>query len=78
MYFLILFIKPFSVCTPMGYSKVATRVYRKCPIMMPNRVTLVYLVELDMFDFYNILGMDWPHAFLAYVDCTTRVVKFNS
>ena len=71
-------IEHFLVCTPMGDSVVAKRVYKKFPVTLPNKVTLVYLVELDMFDFYNILGMDWPHAFLAYVDCTTRVVKFNS
>ena len=51
-------VEPFSICTPMGDSIVAKRVYRKYPVMLPNRVTLGDLVELDMFDFDIILGMD--------------------
>ena len=42
----------------MGDMIVAKRVYSKYPVMMDNRVILVDLVELDMFDFYIILGMD--------------------
>ena len=41
----------------MGESVVAKRVYRNCPIMLPNRVSYVDLVELDMLDFDVILGM---------------------
>ncbi|XP_069145969.1 uncharacterized protein [Solanum lycopersicum] len=51
-------IEPFPVCTLMGDSVVAKRVYRKCPVMLPNRVTLADLVENDMFDFDIILGLD--------------------
>ena len=29
---------PFIVSTPVGESVVAERVYRNCPIMLPNRV----------------------------------------
>ena len=46
-----LHIEPFSVCTPIGDFVVANRVYRKCLVILSNRVTLAYLVELDMFDF---------------------------
>ena len=42
----------------MGDSIVAKRFYRNCPVVLPNRVTLVDLVELAMFDFDIILGMD--------------------
>ena len=51
-------LDPFSVSTPVCNSVVAKRVYRKCPISLSNRVTLVDLVELDMLDFDVILGMD--------------------
>ena len=36
-------VEPFSVHTPMGDSVVAMRVYSKCPMMLPNRVTIVNL-----------------------------------
>ena len=45
--------------------------------MLPNRVTLVDSVELDMFNFYIILGMDWFHACFCSIDCTTKVIKFQ-
>ena len=61
----------------MGDSVLAERVFRSCPILLSNRVTLVDLVELDMLDFDVILGMDWLHAWFALIDCRTRVVKFR-
>ena len=67
----------FIVYTQVGESVVAKRVYRNCPIMLPNRVSYVELVELDMLDFDVILGMNWLHACFASIDCRTRVVKFN-
>ncbi|WMV24604.1 hypothetical protein MTR67_017989 [Solanum verrucosum] len=69
--------EPFSVSTPVGYSVVAKRVHRRCPISLSHRVTLIDLVELDMIDFDVILGMDWLHSSYAFIDCRTRVVKFQ-
>ena len=46
------------VSTLVGESIVAKSVYQNCPISLPNRVSYVYLVELDMLDFDVILGMD--------------------
>ena len=45
--------------------------------MLPNRVSYVDLVELDMLDFDIIFGMDQLHAFFALFNSRTRVVKFN-
>ena len=51
MYCLNIVNKPFMVSTPVGDSVIAKRVYSNCPIMLPNRVTHVEFVELDMVDF---------------------------
>ena len=48
-------IEPFLVTTSMGDSVVVRRVFRSFPISLPNRVTLVDLVEHDMVDFDVIL-----------------------
>ena len=56
---------------------VDNRVYKGCPISLPNRVMFVVLIERDMLYFDIILGVDWLHAFFASIDCKTRVVKFN-
>ena len=45
--------------------------------MLPNRISYVDLVELDMFDFDVMLGMDWLHSCFVLINCRTRVVKFN-
>ena len=42
-----------------------------------NRVTLVDLVELDMFDFNIILGMDWLYKYFASIDRRIRVINFQ-
>ena len=65
------------VSTPVGEPVVAKRVYRNCPIMLPNRVSYVDLVELDILYFDVILGMDWLHACFASIGCRTRVVRCN-
>ena len=45
--------------------------------MLPNRVSYVELVKIDMLDFDVILGMDWLHDFFASIDYSRRMVKFN-
>ena len=45
--------------------------------MFPTIVTHIELVELDMFDFYVIMGMDWLRACFVSIYSRTRVVKFN-
>ena len=69
--------EPFIVSTPVVDLVIGKRVYRNYPIILPNRVSYVELVELDMVDFDVILGMDWLHACFASIYCRTRVVKFN-
>lgn len=52
------FLDPFFMSTVIGDSIVARRVYRGCMMSIYGRVTLVDLIELEMVDFYVILGMD--------------------
>ena len=55
---------------------VAKRVYRRCPVLLSDKVTLVDLVELDMLDFDVILSMNFLHACYSSINCRTRVVRF--
>ena len=48
-----------------------------CPISFPNTVTRMDLVDLEMVDFYVILGIDMLHTYFASIDCRTILVKFN-
>ena len=65
------------VTTLVGDLVVAKSVYINCPIMLPNRVTHVELVKLDMVNFDIILGMDWLDNCFASIECRTRIVRFN-
>ena len=46
-------------------------------MMLPNTGTLVYFVELVMFDFGIILGMDQLYECFASTGCRTRSVQFQ-
>ena len=70
-------IEPILLSTPVYESIFAKRVYRNFPIMFPNRVSYVDLLELNILDFNIILSMDWLHACFASIEGMTRVVRFN-
>lgn len=72
-----IFHEPFSVFIPKGHSVLVKWVYIGCPISLSNRVRLVDLVELEIFDFDVILGMDCLHSCFSSSDCITRVEKFQ-
>lgn len=69
--------EPFLVSTLVGDSLKAKNVYKGFTISLTNRVTLVNLIEIDMFDFDVIFGTDWLHVILPSIDCWTRVVKYK-
>ena len=71
------FHEPYSVSTLVGYFVLFKRFYRGCPISLPNRVTLVELVELDILDFDVILRMDRLHSCFASIDFRTLVIMFQ-
>ena len=56
---------------------VVNRVYKGCPIFLPNRVILVDLIEHDILDFDVILGMDCLHYCFASIEFRTRIVEFQ-
>lgn len=55
-------IELFSVSTPVGHSIIARQLYRNCPIIISQKVTLADLIELEMIDFDVILGIDCLHS----------------
>ena len=69
--------EPFDASTNVGESILAERVYHDCPISINHKNTMADLEELDMVDFYLILGMDLLHAYYASIYCKTQVFKFQ-
>ena len=68
-------VKTFPFNNPVGDSFIAKKVYTSCPISLPKRVILVYLVELDMLDFDVILAICWLHYYFDSIHYRTSVVK---
>lgn len=75
-YILSEMFEPLFVCTPVGDLVLGKKIYRSFPISLYNKVTLVDWVDLDMFDFDVIFGMDSLHACYVSIDCRTHVVNF--
>ena len=67
----------FSVATPVIDPVIVRWVYKNCPVIVSQKVTLADLLELEMIDLNVILGMDWLHSCYAFVDCRTRIVRFQ-
>lgn len=61
--------KLLMVTTPIGELVVVKRVYRTCPIRLPNKVTHLELVEIVMVNFDVKLGMDWLNNCFPSIDC---------
>ena len=75
--FLDILNEPYMVTIAVGGSDGGKKIYRYYPIMFPNRVPHVELVEIYMVVFDVILGIDFLHYFFVFIDCRTGVVKFN-
>ena len=61
--------EPFLVSTPIGDNIRVERLYRDCPIIIPDRLTYADLIELTMLDFDIILCIDWLYKCYATIDC---------
>lgn len=69
--------EPFLICTVVGESDIAKKIYKRCPITVLHKIMLEDLIELDMVDFVLILSMDWFHSYYPSIDYVTQVVKFQ-
>lgn len=70
-------LEPFWLYTPIGDSMVAKGIYRRCLVSLSHRVTLFDLVEFKILYFDVILGMDRLCSCYAYIDCRSRVIRFQ-
>ncbi|XP_070029217.1 uncharacterized protein [Nicotiana sylvestris] len=68
---------PFAVFTPIRESIIARQFYRGCTVLVCGRQTPADLVELEMLDFYAIMGMEWLAACYATVDCQANIARFH-
>ncbi|XP_058220227.1 uncharacterized protein LOC131330610 [Rhododendron vialii] len=66
--------KSTEVVSPMGGSISVNLVCRGCELEVANLRLTCDLRVIDMVDFDVILGMDWPSAHRAVIDCHQKTV----
>lgn len=70
-------IEPSLTYTPVD-SLITTRwVYKNFPVIVSQKVTSVDHAELNVTNFYVILGMDQLHFCYALIGCRNRIVQFQ-
>ena len=62
------------VTSPLGHSVNVNKVYRNCPIVIPDREFSIDLVALPFREFDLILGMEWLSKHKAKLDCDKKTV----
>ena len=70
--------EPFYVSTLVWESILLEKDYCYCPILINHNKKMDDLFELDMVDFYVILGKYWLQVFYPSIDCRTRLVRFQT
>ena len=68
---------PLAIRTPLGECIEVRYVYLGCVVKIGERVLPVDLIELMVFDFDVILGMDWLSKNYASIDCNDECVQFR-
>ena len=68
---------PLAIGTPLGECIEVRYVYLWCVVEIGERVLLVDLIELMVFDFDVILGMDWLFENYVLIDCNDKCVQFR-
>ena len=68
---------PLAIRTPLGESIEVRHIYLGCVIEIGERVLLVDLIELVVFDFDVILEMDWLSENYASIDCNNKCIRFR-
>ncbi|XP_070039557.1 uncharacterized protein [Nicotiana tomentosiformis] len=65
---------PVHVSAPFGDFIVVDHVYRSCVVTIEGYETRIALLLLIMFDFEEILGMDWLSLYHAILDCHAKTM----
>ena len=62
------------VANPLRHSVRVNRVYKNCPLMVPDRQFSIDLIALPFHEFDLFLGMNWLSKHRAIVDCDKKTV----
>ena len=65
------------VTTPLREQILCTSVFKRCEILVEDVVLKANLIPLEMFDFNEILGIDWFSNHRASMDCFTKNIVFK-
>ena len=66
-----------AIGTPLGESIEVRFLYSRCVVEIGEKALSVDLIELAVFDFDIILGIDWLSENCASIDCNDKCVRFR-
>ncbi|XP_062085384.1 uncharacterized protein LOC133791474 [Humulus lupulus] len=69
--------KGFGTMLPTEEVVISRKCFRSLPLRVDGRELYADLIELDMYDFDVILGMDWLTKYNATIDCKKKMVVFK-
>ena len=68
---------PFLTVTPTGDVYKSLLWVKDVPVKVGKYVLYANLIEIEMYDFDVILGMDWLNTHYAMIDCRKKRVRFS-
>ena len=69
--------EPLYVSTPFKNIIVANIIFKNCIIQIEEKELAADLIQLNMYDFDVILGMNWLSSYHAHIDCFRKRVIFQ-
>ena len=66
-----------TVLTLVREVYLINRFFPGCEVCIEDEILLVDLVELEIFEFDVILGMDWLSAHHAVLDCSNKIITLS-
>ena len=70
-------IEPLYVSTPLKNITIANIIFKNCIIQIGKRELAADVIQLNMYDFDIILGMNWLSLYHAHIDCFGIRVVFQ-
>ena len=68
---------PLTIRTPLEECIEVRFVHPRCVVEIGKRVLSVDSIELSVFDFDIILGMDWLSENYVFIECNDKCIRFK-
>ena len=71
------FTSPFITITPAEDVYKSMSLFKNIPIKIGEFILYANLIEIEMYNFDVVLGMDWLTTHFSMIDCRRKYVRFS-